>query len=106
MNDKIILDVINQIEPELFWLFLKLICISIGFLILRGYIENITAYIQFRSDKMLGQGVTVKVRGVKGKIINYNFAWIFVETEDSIEIISMRRWRFEKWAVINGHLKQ
>lgn len=104
MNEKVIVDIVNRIEPELFWLVLKFIVIGILLLIMKGYIESIAAYIAFRLEKRLGQGVKVRVRGTEGKIIDYNFSWIFIMTESGMEIISMKRWRFETWAVVNGVL--
>lgn len=102
MKEQVILDIIQRIEPQLFWLFLKFIGVGVVLLVMKGYIESIAAYVQFRLQKKLGQDSRVRVRGKEGKIIDYNFSWIFVRTDDSVEIISMKRWRFEKWAVVNG----
>ncbi len=102
MNEKVIIDIVNRIEPQLFWLLLKFIAIGVILLVIRGYIEGIAAYIAFRLDKRLGQGVKVRVRGIEGKIIDYNFSWIFIATEKGMEIISMKRWRFSNWCIING----
>lgn len=102
MNEKVILDIIQQIEPQLFWLLLKLFIAGIGVLLLKGFAESITAYVQFRLDKRLGVGVKVRLRGFEGKIIDYNFSWVFIKVESGIELVVMKRWRFEKWAVLNG----
>lgn len=100
--EKQIVEIINQIQPQLFWLFLKLIAVGIMVLIIKGYIESAAAYIQFRLDKRLGLGVRVRVRGIEGRITNYSFSWILVEHEKGTEIISMKRARFEKWTLLNG----
>jgi len=101
--EKQLLDIVEQFQSEAFWLLLKLIGVGIILLVIKGYIESIAAYIQFRLDKRLGQGVRVRLRGAHGKIIDYNFSWIFVQSGDVIEIIAMKRWRFEKWAIVNGN---
>ena len=89
MNEQLILKIIESVEPQLFWLLLKFITIGVVLLIIKGYIESMAAYIQFRLDKRLGLGVKVKVRGIEGKIIDYSFSWILIKHEDGTEIISM-----------------
>lgn len=102
MNEKLIFEMVGQIEPQLFWLFLKFMGVGIVLLVIKGYMEGITAYIQFRLDKRLNLEVKVRVRGIEGKIVAYNTSWIFVKHSNGMEIILIRRWRFEKWTIING----
>lgn len=102
MNEKVILDIIQSVEPQLFWMFLKFIMVGIILLVVKGYIESAAAYINFRLDKRLGLGVRVRVRGIEGKIINYSFSWILIKHENGTEIISMKRAKFEKWTLLNG----
>ena len=102
MINKQVLEIVNQIEPTLFWLLLKFIAVGIIVLTLKGYIESVVAYIQFRLDKRLGLGVKVRIRGIEGKIIDYSFSWILIEHKDGIEIISMRRAKFEKWTLLQN----
>lgn len=97
-----IIEIVNQIETEAFWLLLKLIGVGITLLVIKGYIESAAAYIQFRLDKRLGLGVKVRVRDIEGKIVDYSFSWILVEHEKGIEIISMRRAKFEKWTLLQN----
>lgn len=106
MNEKIILDVVSQIEPKLFWLLLKFIAIGVIVLVLKGYIEGMAAYITFRLDRRLGLGVKVRVRGIEGKLIDYSFSWILIEHKGGVEIISMKRAKFEKWTLLNGQSSQ
>lgn len=101
MNTEI-LNIVNQIESEAFWLLLKLIGVGIVLLALKGWMEGVVAYIQFRLNRRLGLGVKVRVRGAEGKIIDYNLSWILVETKSGIEIISMKRQRFEKWTLLSN----
>lgn len=102
MNDKLLVDIINQIEPQLFWLLLKFMAAGVILLVVKGYMESVAAYIQFRLDKRLNLDVRVKVRGIEGRIVDYNMSWIFVKHEGGMEIILIRRWRFEKWCIVNG----
>jgi len=102
MNEKVILDAISKIEPQVFWALLKLFGVGIIVLVLKGFIENIAAYVQFRLDKRLGLGVKVQVRGIEGKIVDYDFSWINIKTKDGMEIVAIKRWRMEKWMLVNG----
>ena len=102
MDEKVILDAFSKIEPQVFWALLKLFGVGIIVLVLKGFIENIAAYVQFRLDKRLGLGVKVQVRGVEGKIVDYDFSWINIKTKDGMEIVAIKRWRMEKWMLVNG----
>lgn len=76
MNEKIILDIVNQVKPELFWMLIKLSGVGIIFLIIKGYIERIAAYLQFRWNKNLNVGVRVFVRSQEGVIESYKLCFI------------------------------
>lgn len=102
MNEKIILEAVSKIEPQIFWMLLKLFGIGVAVLLIRGLIESIAAYLQFRWNKQLGFKVEVRVRGIEGEIVNYNLSWIMVQTKDGTELIAMKKWRSQKWTIING----
>lgn len=106
MNEKIILEIVNQVEPELFWMALKLVGAGIVLLVVKGYVEKIAAYLQFRWNKNLNVGVKVFVRGQEGIIENYNLSSIFVRTKDKTIIVNMRRWFYEGFALMNTNDKQ
>ena len=106
INEKIILDIVNQVKPELFWMFLKLAGVGVIFLVIKGYIERIAVYLQFRWDKNLNVGVKVFVRGQEGVIENYTLSSIFVKTKDRTIIINMHRWVYEGFALMNQDDKQ
>ena len=101
MPEKIILKTISQIEPQVFWMLIKLLAVGIIVLMLKGFMENVVAYMQFRIDRRLGLGVKVKVRGTEGKITNYTFSWVFITTEKGVVLVAIKRWRFEAWELIN-----
>lgn len=99
--EKEVLQILDQVEPRLYWLLAKLVVALILVLVIKARIDNIVAYIMFRINKDLNKGVHVMVRGVKGKIDNFNTQSIYVVTDEgSIEIIPISRWRFEKWTLI------
>jgi len=102
MTDKLIIDLITKIEPQLFYLLIKLMLAGLVILLLKGILENTVAWIQFSLNKRLGIGVRVMVRGKVGKISWYNSKWIFVSTDDGEIIIPTRRWIKEKWTVLNN----
>ena len=70
-------------------MFIKLVGVAIVFLVVKGYIEKIAAYLQFRWNKSLNVGVKVFVRGQEGIIENYTLSSIFVRTKDRTIIINM-----------------
>ena len=100
MTEQVILDAVSKIEPELFWMIVKLFGVGIAILILKGFIENIVAYIQFRFDRRLSIGVKVKIRGVAGEITDYTFSWVFVKTDEGVILVAIKRWRFEAWQLL------
>ena len=106
MTEKTILTLINQVEPQIFLLLIKLLLAGFAVLFLKAMLENIVAYIQFSNNKRLGIGVKVRVRGKTGKISWYSTRWIFVKTNDGEEIIAMKRWMYEQWAVLNNNGKE
>lgn len=103
MNEKqLILEIANQIEPQLFFLLLKLLTIGVIVLMLKGFVESVVAYIQFRLNPRLAIGVKVRVRDKEGIITGCTLNWIFVKHDKGTEIILIRRWRFEKWSLLNN----
>ena len=102
MNEQLILKIVESVEPQLFWLLLKFIAIGIVLLVIKDRIDGTVAYIAFRLNKRLGLKTRVRVRGIEGEIVDYNFHWIFVKHKDGMELINMQRQRFEKWTLLNG----
>ena len=100
MTEQVILEAVSKIEPELFWMIVKLFGVGIIILILKSFMENVVAYAQFRIDKRLSIGVSVRVRGTEGQIIDYTFSWVFVETDEGIILVAIKRWRFEAWELL------
>lgn len=105
MNEKIILDAINQIQVEAFWLFLKLIAAGVIFLMIKAFVEKVVAYLQFRWDKDLGVGVKVFARGQEGTITDFNLSCIYISCNDRVIIIRTRRWLFEKIDLVHQDAK-
>jgi len=103
MTDKLIIDLITKIEPQLFYLLIKLMLAGLAILLLKGVLENLVAWIQFSLNKRLGIGVRVMVRGKVGKISWFNAKWIFVTTDDGEIIIPTKRWMMEQWTVLNNN---
>lgn len=49
----------------------------------------------------------VRVRGHDGVITKYNRKNIIIRVADGVELIDMRDWRKEKWAILyNGEFKR
>lgn len=103
--EKELLSVLNQIESRALWLLIKLMAAGILVMIVKSYLQRIAAYVQFSTNKQLGVGRHVKVRGMTGVIKWYNTRFIFVDTEEGQELIPIGRWIYEKWTVLNGGKK-
>lgn len=98
-----IMEALNAVELHVLYGIVK-VSVAIGIaLFLKARIENLVSYYQFMSNKRLGIGVKVKVRGEIGKIKDYNKKWIFVLNEKGDEIIvPIKSWLSEKWTLINN----
>ena len=72
-------------------------------LFMKSVIERWVSYYQFMSNKRLGIGVKVEVRGKMGKISDYTRKWIFIRCEDGNDIIiPIKNWLSEKWTLLNN----
>lgn len=98
-----IMQALNAVELKVIYGIVK-VSVAIGIaMFLKARIENLVSYYQFMSNKRLGIGVKVKVRGEKGKIRDYTKKWIFIRNEDGDEIIvPIKNWLSEKWTLINN----
>lgn len=98
-----IMDALNAVELKVLYGIFK-VTVAVGVaLFLKARIENLVAYYQFMSNKRLGIGVKVKVRGERGKIKDYDKKWIFIHNEDGDEIIvPIKNWLSEKWTLLNN----
>jgi len=105
LTDQLILDLINQIEPKLFFLFIKLFLAALILFLLKSFLDNLVAYIQFLLNKHLNIGVHVMVRNQKGIISYFNTRYIFVRTPTIEILIPIRRWQNEQWALIKEEPK-
>ena len=97
-----VLEVLDAVEPELYWMLAKLIAAWIAFLLFKALVVNLVSYFLFSFNKQLGIGVHVKIRNHSGVIHFYNIRWIFIWTEDNGEIhIRTQKWREEKWMLLD-----
>lgn len=102
MNQQLILNIINQVETQAIWLIIKIMFAIIVVFILQGFAQRIAAYLQFRFSKKLGTGIKVRVRGIEGKIEDYNLRWIIIKTDSGMEMLPIKSWQGEKWTLLNS----
>ncbi|MCK4718548.1 MAG: hypothetical protein KAT70_07750 [Thermoplasmata archaeon] len=100
MDRQVVLDIVQAIKPELMTALIYAFVAGFILLMLKSLLESCVAYAQFRLNSDLGRHVEVRVRGAKGAITHFNMVWITVRTEYGIELIHMKRWKSEKWAVL------
>jgi len=92
-----------DINPANLYLLFKGVIAAGVVLLLKSIVERWVAYYQFMSNKRLGIGVKVEVRGKIGKIRDYTRKWIFIRLEDGNDIIiPIKDWVNEKWELINN----
>lgn len=100
MNEKILLDILNQVEGQMLWLLVKLMVVGVIILMLKSFMQRIVAYIGFRINKQLGKRSKVRIRGIEGEIEDFDTKWIYVKTNQGMELIPIENWKKEKWALI------
>jgi hypothetical protein len=100
---KEVLEVLNAVELTI-WITLAKVMLATGIvLFMKSVIERWVAYYQFMSNKRLGIGVKVEVRGKLGKISDYTRKWIFIRCENGNDIIiPIKNWLSEKWTLLNN----
>ena len=103
MEQKIILDIIESVEPKLWVMLAKIGIAGVLVLILKSKMESISSYVMFALNKELGKNTKVRVRGVDGVITDYNIRWIVVTVSNGVMLIPMVRWKYEQFTVLyNG----
>jgi len=104
MAEKQILNILNAIEPRLWWFLLQTV-IAFGIaLAAKNYIDSLVSYFYFMVNKRLNINVKVEVRGKQGVITGYNRRWIFIRTDDNCDVlVNMKRWEFEQWVIVDPY---
>lgn len=100
MNEQVVLDIINSVSAELWWMFAKLFIAAIVIMALRNAVMSIAGMLRFAFSKKLGPGVHVKVNGGDGVISNYNWTWIFIRKQGGDEmLVPMAKWQTLTWVI-------
>ncbi len=95
-----IIQILNAITPELWFLFFKLIIALLIVLVLKDMVSTFVNYLVFRTSKFISKNVQVKINGVDGFIEDYNIRAIFIRTKGGdLKIIPMNRWRYQDWTI-------
>lgn len=106
MNEKIVLDIINSVSSELWWMFAKLFVAAIIVMALKNVVISLAGMIRFAISKKLGVGVHVKVNGGDGVIEDYNWKWIVIRKKGGDEmLVPMEKWQSLTW-VIKDYYKE
>lgn len=93
-------DIVTAIKPELWWMLVQAGAVLAIVMILKKSLENLTAYLMFRYNKHLGNGVRVILNGMEGVIEDYDKSNIYVKVEGGHHLIMpITRWRFQNWIV-------
>lgn len=98
--DKVITQIISQVDATLFLLLLKLFAVGVIALILKNKVENLSAYLIFRFNVHVGVGTWVEIYGRRGQIIEASMSTVTVEAEDGFLRIPMKAWRGSKYVVL------
>jgi len=106
MNEQVVLDIINSVSAELWWMFAKLFVAAIILMSLKNIVMSLAGMIRFAISKKLGVGVHVKVNGGDGVIANYTWKWIVIRKQGGDEmLVPMEKWQSLTW-VIKDYYKE
>ena len=106
MNEKVVLDIINSVSSELWWLFAKLFIAAVIVLSLKNIVTSLAGMIRFAVSKKLGVGVEVKVNGGDGVIVDYNWKWIIIRKQGGDEmLVPMEKWQTLTWVIKDYYKK-
>ena len=106
MNEQVVLDIINSVSAELWWMFAKLFVAAIILMSLKNIVMSLAGMIRFAISKKLGVGVHVKVNGGDGVIEDYNWKWIVIRKKGGDEmLVPMEKWQSLTW-VIKDYYKE
>ena len=101
-----IIQILNAITPELWFLFFKFIIAFLIIWIIKDIISTFTNYLVFRTSKFISKNVEVNINGIDGFIEDYNMRAIFVRTiGGDLKIVPMNRWRFQDWTIKEHYTK-
>lgn len=101
-----LIQIINTITPDLWFLFFKFIVVFLIILMIRDFLSNLSNYIQFRTSKFVGKNVEIKIDNSIGFIEDYNLRAIFIRLKGgNLKIIPMERWKYQNWE-IKEHYKE
>ncbi len=101
MNEKVVLDIINSVSSELWWLFAKLFVAAVIIMTLKNVVMNLAGMFRFAISKKLGVGVHVKVNGGEGVIVDYNWRAIVLRLKGTADemLVPMEKWQALTWIV-------
>lgn len=97
-----IINILNTIEPRLWFMAAKIAVAIVLALIAKGFLENIAAYVLFRFNDDLNKRGRVRINGDPGTITGYNRQFIYIKLDDGfIRAIPVNRWKWYTWDVID-----
>lgn len=101
---KEVIDIVNAIKPELWWMLAKLSGVLIAVAVLKKIYDSIAAWLMFRSNKDIGKNVRIVLNNREAIITHFTWRFIFIRFKDNgnEKIIPMRKWYDYEWEVIKN----
>lgn len=102
MDNEILIKIIQDIKVEMAWAFVVACLLAIAALYIKGKIEAVVAYINFRNNGEMTKNTKVNVRGQDGKIGDCDRKWLRVKVDIGVMLINMTKWKNEKWIILHN----
>jgi len=82
-------------------IYLQLSVVAIVALVIKKLYDNIASYLMFHTNTDLGKNVRVRINNEIGTIKHYNWRYIFIQLEESgnLLVIPITRFLYQKWEI-------
>jgi hypothetical protein len=101
MDAKVIVEIFQAIKPELYFLLLQGLIITIIIMVLRNIQKNFAAYFMFRTNKNLGKNVKIRFNGRDAMITHFDWRFIYIHYLDTHTeaLVHITKWEGQKWEI-------
>jgi len=104
---KEVIDIVNTVKPELWWMLFKMSGIAVAVLVLKKVYDSMAAWLMFRSNKDIGKNVRLVLNGREAILTHFTWRFIFIRFKDNGNemIIPMSKWYSYQWEIIKNGKK-
>jgi len=98
------LKAVDLFDFQIIIITLKLLAVFLILSLIKGIVDNIVAYISFRSNPFVSLDKNVIVDEFEGEITRITFGQIYIKNQETgfYLIVNMSTWRERKWVFANN----